>query len=189
MATGGTVTMEIQRGGRTTARSPSGYLARICESPTHHAFTERLEKENVSCAGRAQLASPHRIVYCYSFILLARTTCRHGDTTYLGLVSRSSPEGLQGGGSTAGRAGRAIDPRNPPDFLAAHCDGAARRTGRCGRGVYRATMSFGIIGGLGEVVEGASCVYSVVASRSSWSTGLPLTYLLRSIMLSSGLTV
>jgi len=154
--------MEIQRGGRTTARSPSGYLARIC---------------------RAQLASPHRIVYCYSFILLARTTCRHGDTTYLGLVSRSSPEGLQGGGSTAGRAGRAIDPRNPPDFLAAHCDGAARRTGRCGRGVYRATMSFGIIGGLGEVVEGidhafigADCVNRHLLPRSVTYNSHPIEF-------------
>jgi hypothetical protein len=28
-------------------------------------------------------------------------------------------------GSAAGRAARAIDPRNPPGFLAAHCGGAA----------------------------------------------------------------
>jgi len=59
----------------------------------------------------------------------------------------------------------------------------ARRTGRCGRGVYRATMSFGIIGGLGEVVEGidhafigADCVNRHLLPRSVTYNSHPIEF-------------
>ncbi|KAF8492801.1 hypothetical protein F5888DRAFT_876568 [Russula emetica] len=108
-----------------------------------------VKKKKVSYAGRTQLASPHHIVYCYSFILRA-----HGHLAAMATPSISDssqvgghpccahlPEGFQGG--AAARAALAIDPRNPPGFLAAHCGDAARLAGRCGRSVCRVAVGFG----------------------------------------------
>lgn len=122
------------------------------------------------CADRAQLASPHPIVHCYSFIL-----CAHGHLTATATRSISdssqrghrchtpSPEGLQEGGSAAVRATRAIDARNPPNFLGTRCGDAARRAGRCEWGVHRVIM--GLVGGLGEVVKGARRELALLGER------------------------
>jgi hypothetical protein len=77
-----------------------------------------------------------------------RTPRHQGDTIYLGFVSEEgiAVTRLARGialASAAGRATRAIDPRNP-GFLATHCGDAARRAGRCDCGVYGVTM--GLVG-------------------------------------------
>jgi len=107
-------------------------------------------------------------VYCCSFILRAHghlaatTTPSISDSSQEGghPCCAHSPEGLQGGGSTAGRAARTIDPRKPPSFLAVHCGDAARLAGRCGRSVYRVIVGIGrwAWGSRGEGTEGACVV-------------------------------